>query len=77
MAVACICCGKLATEVVISVDVDTAEVHCGECDSTFDADDVRQHIAAWEALLPWLDAHPANRAAAKSEAADAAEAAGH
>lgn len=58
--VRCIKCGKPSDEALIGVDVNTAEIHCGECDETYTVDDVREQIEEWGRLVRWIELHPAN-----------------
>jgi hypothetical protein len=52
----CIRCGQDAT---ISLDLDDCTTfRCAECDDSFDADDVRDHMARWQRVLAWVDARP-------------------
>jgi transposase-like protein len=52
----CPLCGAEAT---VSVDLDDlANFECHECDENFTADDLRERMARWSAVLSWLDAAP-------------------
>lgn len=56
----CIKCGETGT---VRVDLQTGEdLYCSACDGEYTAADVREAIGAWEAVLGWLAAHPANAA---------------
>jgi hypothetical protein len=53
----CILCGKEDGLTLYLQDADT--FHCSECEEEFAADDVRQQIKEWSAVLAWIDAAPA------------------
>lgn len=71
-SVACIRCGADGKAAVIAVDLHDAVIRCSECDNEYDAYDVEDHIAAWQAMLPWLRAHPRLVEEREQEAKDAA-----
>lgn len=60
MNVKCILCGESGR---VRVDVETADIHCNDCDGAYDAALVRETIAGWEKVLPWIESHPALTAA--------------
>jgi hypothetical protein len=52
-------CGAMDT---LAVDLETLRVVCSTdvsgCGEWFDADELREHIRDWSALLAWLEAAP-------------------
>jgi hypothetical protein len=54
----CILCGNADGNVTVSLE-DVSQFHCNECGEDFDADDVRQFVGQWQAVLAWCDAAPA------------------
>jgi hypothetical protein len=55
--ICCILCAD--AEAVISLDLDDCHtLRCGACDDTFTLEDVREHVAAWQRVIAWVDAAP-------------------
>jgi hypothetical protein len=54
---ACLRCGQEAT-VRLDLD-DCATFTCGECEESFTADEVREHLARWQKVLAWCAMAPA------------------
>jgi hypothetical protein len=50
----CIRCGQEAT-VRLDLD-DCATFTCGECEESWTADELREHLAKWQRVLAWVDA---------------------
>jgi transcription elongation factor Elf1 len=63
MAVRCIRCGKPADEANIRVEAETGNIHCGDCDEEYTAEDVAEQIREWTTLLNWILKHPAREPA--------------
>lgn len=57
-AVRCIKCADENAVVHVSLS-DTSAFKCDGCDEEFSADDVREFIGQWQAVLAWCDAAPA------------------
>jgi hypothetical protein len=55
----CIRCGQDAS---ISIDLDDcATFRCGECEESFDACDLREHLEKWQRVLAWVEQAPVVR----------------
>ena len=69
-SIPCIKCGKTG---VMAVNLEDDDLTCEDCGECFTIEDVEETIAAWQAILPWLKAHPARQEAAEiAKAVDAA-----
>jgi predicted RNA-binding Zn-ribbon protein involved in translation (DUF1610 family) len=50
-------CGEMQATLDFNL-ADGVTFHCQDCDDTFEADDLRERIAAWTRVLAWVDAMP-------------------
>ena len=50
-------CGEAGATIDLTLS-DLETFHCQDCDTAFEAADVRAFIARWSAVLAWVDAAP-------------------
>ena len=55
--VQCLHCGDAGGSITMDVS-DTSQFHCHACDTDFTADEVRDIMADWAALLAWAEQAP-------------------
>ena len=69
LCITCIKCGNADGGVTIAIGI--GHLLCTACNESYTASDVRDVIAKWNRILPWIEAHPdeLERAAEQEETA--------
>ena len=61
-----ICPKCLDGDAAVRLDLNDGDtLTCAGCEEEYSLDAVRELVAGWAKLLPWLDAHPARQTAAE------------